>query len=65
MRAFLREYFEAKRWCTVDAAEFQAMVEEFHGQSLDVLFGRFVYNAESTIEGGVDGVPEALEHHQM
>ena len=65
MRAFLRQYFEAKRWCTIDAAEFQSMVESFHGQPLDGLFGEFVYNDEIAPEAGVEGDSDALEHHQM
>ena len=65
MRTFLREYFDSKRWSTVDAAEFQQMVEKFHGDSLDGLFDQFVYNTQVAPAAGEQEAPNALEHHQM
>lgn len=65
MRAFLKGYFESKRWSTVDAPEFQKMVEEFHGNSLDGLFDEFVYNTQNAPVAAEHGAASALEHHQM
>ena len=65
MQAFLREFFDCKRWSTVDAPEFQRMVEEFHGQSLQSLFDAFVYNEQAVPGGTGTGAAGELEHHQM
>ena len=65
MRTFLKKYFDSKRWSTVDASEFQRLVEEFHGDSLDELFNEFVYNTQVVPAAGEQGVTGSLEHHQM
>jgi len=65
MRAFLKEYFASKLWTTVDAAEFQAMVEDFHGDSLNGLFDEFVYNTQADAGPAEEAPSDALEHHQM
>lgn len=65
MRAFLAGYFEAKRWSTVDAAEFQRLVEEFHGQSLEVFFEEFVYNAQATDDVTEVGGRAEPGHHRI
>ena len=65
MQVFLREFFQSKRWSTVDALEFQRMVEDFHGHSLQTLFDEFVYNAQADPGTSGLGAPGDLEHHQM
>lgn len=65
MRAFLTHYFETKRWSTVDAEEFQRMVEEFNGHSLGELFEEFVYNAQAIGGAAEDGEQDELGHHRL
>jgi hypothetical protein len=65
MRSFLRHYFDTKRRSTVDAAEFQHMVEDFHGQSLEALFDEFVYNTGAAGGAGDGGGPDQPAHHRI
>lgn len=63
MRLFLKRYFDTKRFSSVDAAEFQHMVEDFHGQSLQALFDEFVYNEDLRNGVGDGGDPDQPAHH--
>ena len=65
MRAFLRHYFATKRRSTVDAVEFQDMVEDFHGQSLEALFDEFVYNTGAAGGAGDGGASSQDTHHRI
>ena len=65
MRSFLRHYFHTKRRSTVDAAEFQHMVEDFHGRSLEALFDEFVYNTGAAGGAGDGGGPDQPAHHRI
>jgi hypothetical protein len=59
----LKRYFDTKRFSSVDAAEFQHMVEDFHGQSLQALFDEFVYNEDLRNGVGDGGDPDQPAHH--
>ena len=65
MRSFLKQYFETKSWSTVDAAEFQRMVEVFHGQSLNALFDEFVNNTQASSSASHDAEVNEPGHHTM
>ena len=43
LKAFLRMYLKRKSRQSVTTAEFQSLMEEFYGDSLDELFDEFVY----------------------
>ena len=47
LRTFLRQYARNKKYQTVNADEFQRMINEFHGKSLNHLFDFHVYSEDS------------------
>ena len=47
LKPFLREYARKKRHQSVTAREFQALLEDYHGESLQELFDAYVYSQGS------------------
>lgn len=48
LRPFLKECAKQKRHQSITTAEFQEMVEDYHGPSLQGLFNKYIYAQEST-----------------
>ena len=63
LKPFLKKYAEQKRRQSITAVEFQELVEDFHGASLQKLFQAHVYSQEPTPRETSEQDTEENPHH--